>query len=719
MTSIDAILRTAVSGLNASQSAIKTTSDNIANVNTEGYSRRIVEQETQLAGSDPAGVKIARIRRVTDAFLESELRVSTADTRRYEALAALHDRLQVLLGSVDENSNFARRLDTVFGGISQLIAEPDSATRRLDAINDLTAFANEINRTSKLIQDLRAEADRQINETVTAINDAIDRIASLNPKIALEKNTGGDASALEEQRAQAIADLSEFMDLQLIELSNNFLEVSTSTGITLVDTAARKLVYTPSGVVSSATRFDAITVNRVDAAGTVATTGQELDRQLKSGKLRGLLDARNTELVNLSNELSTLSANVIDRLNAAHNQNTAVPPPASLTGRQTGIVSTDADGFTGKVTFATVSSTNTIVNRIEIDFTANTQSVNGGGTTALSGSTIGTVITDVNTALGANTLALTAGVLKFTAPAGSTGVSLLQDSTTASDRGGRGFSHFFGLNDLMDAAVETTFDTGFTGTDAHQFANGGAINLQLRGPNSEIARDVTFTFPASSTTFADIVIDLNSATNFSGFGTFTLNDTTGALTFAPAAGFADYTLFVPSDTTNRGSTGLSLSGLFGLGPNFQADAASGVKVVDRITADNKLLALARLDTAATGTIPALTLGDARGALTLQAIVDERVTFGAVGNLASLTTTLGDYGATVLSDFATRAQQAESLGRDREALRLVLEARVSNVSGVNLDEELGNMILFQNAYNASARLIATSRELFDVLLEVAG
>ena len=448
-------------------------------------------------------------------------------------------------------------------------------------------------------------------------------------------------------------------------------------------------------------------------------TGEALDPNLRSGKLRGLLDARNTEFVNLGNELGEFSAAVIDRFNAAHNTNTAVPPPASLTGRQTGIVSTDADGFTGKVTFATISSTNTLVNRIEIDFTNNTQSINGCATTALSGSTIGTLITDVNAALGANTLTLTAGVLKFAAPGGSTGVSLLQDTTTASDRGGRGFSHFFGLNDLLRASAETTFETGFTGADAHQFANGGAINLQLRGPNSEIAKDVTITFPVSGgTTFADIVAELNLGANFANFGTFAL-DSKGALSFTPNATFSGHTLFVPSDTTNRGSTGVTLSGLFGLGPNFQAEAASGVKVVDRIATDNTLLALARLDTSATGTTPALTLGDARGALALQAVREERVTFGKTGNIGALTTTLGDYSAALLSDFAIRAQQAQSFQLDREALRVVLQARVSDVSGVNLDEELGNMILFQNAYNASARMIATSRQLFEVLLEVAG
>ena len=69
--------------------------------------------------------------------------------------------------------------------------------------------------------------------------------------------------------------------------------------------------------------------------------------------------------------------------------------------------------------------------------------------------------------------------------------------------------------------------------------------------------------------------------------------------------------------------------------------------------------------------------------------------------------------------STRAATAESIGNDREALKDTLAIRVSEVSGINLDEELANMILFQNAYTASARLITTARELFDTLLEIAG
>lgn len=85
----------------------------------------------------------------------------------------------------------------------------------------------------------------------------------------------------------------------------------------------------------------------------------------------------------------------------------------------------------------------------------------------------------------------------------------------------------------------------------------------------------------------------------------------------------------------------------------------------------------------------------------------------------MTTTFTEFGNAVLSGLATRAEIAVATAEDREALRVSLEEKLGEVAGVNLDEELANMIIFQNAYNAAARLITTSKEMFDVLLQLPG
>ncbi len=264
MTTLDSILRIGISGLNTAQSVLTTTSTNIANVNTPNYSRRIVQLESQVAGTNAAGVRVAEIRRVVDLFLEKELRSATSDTARYEAMSSLHERLQALLGRPDENITFTGKLDTVFDTLAELPLDPDSDVRRLGLVQDLQDFGIEVARIADQIQDLRKEADRQVSNAVEAINDSIERVFTLNPKIAREEALGRDAAALVEQRAQAVAKLSELIDINVPVTSSGQFQITTSTGVILLDAIQRKLIYSPTGTVTSNTTFPEITVNKID-----------------------------------------------------------------------------------------------------------------------------------------------------------------------------------------------------------------------------------------------------------------------------------------------------------------------------------------------------------------------------------------------------------------------------------------------------------------------
>ena len=723
MTTLDSVLRIGVSGLTTAQSVLTTTSTNVANVNTPNYSRRVVRLETQVAGINAAGVRVAEVRRVVDEFLEKEVRTATSDTARYEAMSSLHGRLQSLLGRPDENLTFTGKLDTVFDTLSELPLEPDSDVRRLGLVQDLQDLGTEIARIADQIQDLRKEADRQVGDIVETVNDAIQRVFTLNPKIAREQTLGRDAAAVIEQRAQAVAELSELMDIRVpstVTTSGQY-QMLTNSGITLLDAVQRKLIYNPTGTVTPTTTFPEITVNKIDTTtGIVAATGSALDRNVASGKLRGLLDMRNTELVDLSIQLGEFAAKVTDELNRIHNDNSSVPAPNTLTGRNTGLVGTDAHGFTGQVSFIIVGS-NQVLNpgttghKIDIDFNAGTIARDGAAAAALTNGTLGGLVSDINTAFGADgTFSLSgAGAITFDATAAGEGVVIVQGAT-ASDRGGRGFAHYFGMNDLMTTLVEPHFDTGFVTANPHGFGTAGITTIELRGPNSEVATTFNLNFAAvGGTAFSNVLTSLN--TGFTGFGTWAL-DSAGALSFTPATGFQDYRLNVTADTTNRSSTGVQFSQMFGIGPRYRADAARDVAVRADIAATPSLMALADIDLTTT-TLPALTAGDGRGALALFNLSGLAVSFKAAGDLGAITSTISDYGNSVLSQFAVKADIAETLSKDLGLLRNNLTEKLGEVSGVNIDEELTNLIIFENAYNASARMIQTARELFDTLLEL--
>jgi flagellar hook-associated protein 1 FlgK len=201
--------------------------------------------------------------------------------------------------------------------------------------------------------------------------------------------------------------------------------------------------------------------------------------------------------------------------------------------------------------------------------------------------------------------------------------------------------------------------------------------------------------------------------------TFSLNSA-GAMVATPAAGFEAYGIVATSDTSARGNSNQSLTDLFGLGEKYIMDAARTVKVIDAITVAPVKMALGQLDVsteAIAGTIPAISVGDSRGAVALHKTANAAVSFSAAGGLAAASLTLSDYAGSVISSIANSGAIVEQLGKDRTAYEEEIKARVSDLSGVNIDEEMANMILFQNGFSAAARIIATVQEMFDDLLRV--
>ena len=693
--SLDAILRTALSGLNTNQAALRTTSQNIANVNTPGYAR----QEVVLS-STTSGVEIGEIRRIVDKFLTKELIGASAYNGYYEKQTELYDRLSSLFGTPDDTASLNNKIDRMFDAFATLAADPTEAARRIGVLSDIQGVADSLDRYAEQILNLRSDADGQIVGEISILNNALSQIDVLNNLISHERESGGTPAALEEERARAIEKISDIVDIRVTEKSNYKIEISTISGLTLLDDQLRILQYNPPGQVETTVTFNSITVHKVDkSTGLAAATGVALEPNLRAGTLKGLVDMRDKELPEVSLSLGELSAKFIDLVNKVHNENTAVPPPLALTGRNVGVLATDAHGFTGRATFAVLDSNNLLTSSFEVDFGPLT--------------TVQDVINAVNAGVTGGTLALTNGVMSFTA-AGTDGVSIAQNTTTPSSNGGRGFSQFFGMNDLLSAREAAHFDTGLTTAAGHGFGATGSMSVEFRGPGGILAASHTLDFSAVGGTVANVLTDLNTA--FSGYGTYTM-DSNGKLTLTPAAGYEDYDMKVRTDTTARGVTGKSFSDFFGVGDHYRMDAAFDVTVNASVQADPGRFALARLDTAPATGIPALNSGDNRGVNAFFALSSTTASFAAAGDLPLTTTTLANYGNFFLSNVALEADRLSGLAEDRSILKQEISLRRDSVTGINLDEELAAMVQYQNAYNAAARIIAAVNEMYETLLRI--
>ena len=714
--SIGSVLNNALTALQTSQTALAVTSNNISNVNTPGYQRRVVIQEALEIGGAAGGVGISEVRRIAATFLTREGLSATASSGQYETEFRFHDRLQVLFGTPDENTSLPGRINSVFAAIADLTVDPSSNIRRSAFLNQLEDFTSSARRLAEDIQEFRFDADQEIEGAINNINRALETVFLLNPQIAQGLITGQDISALQDQRDSALDDLSQYIDFRADEQPDGRIFVSTTDGIPLINDRMFNFDYSPAGVVSASTVFDTITIHAVDPNnGVLSPQGTAIAPHITSGELRGLLNVRDQILPDLAAELGEFSAAVSDQLNNISNNASSVPAPSSITGINTGLLSSDAHGFSGQTTLAVTDTTGTLVSRIDINFDAGTYSVDGGGAVAFGGGTIGDVITSINTALGANgTASFSNGILSFSA-AGSNGISFLEDATTPSSRGGRGFSHFFGLNNVLQANAPAHFETGLVGADTHGFGTGETVNIVLRGPNGETAIDYTLTIAPG--TVGDIITQLNTAgSGMGGFVSFAL-DANGKLSATPTAAFPGYEVEVVSDSTQRGGTGRSLSEVFGLGQQSQALQAKDFEIVPSLAGNPSALALAQLDISPSTTAGdvVLTIGDNRGALAMEALQDNGVDFNAAGGLAARNTTLENFATTLITEASTEAARAESQRDANQRLKLEINERIASIEGVNLDEELANLVIYQQSYNAAARIITAAEELFDTLL----
>ena len=701
--SIGAIINNSLTGLFTSQAALRTITDNVSNVNTEGYARKVIRLDPRLTGSQGAGVEIAGIERVVDKFLVRSIYETKGDAARYEVENVFHSRMQALLGRPDVNSSVSGKINDVFNSISELALNPLSTILKESTVARINAFGDEIGGLAENIQVMRLDASTQIAETTAKINGLLKRVDFLNPLIVRETVSSGEAGGLVEQRSQALSELAELIDINIVDTGNGKIDINTKSGVSLLGVTRRELQYNPPGTVSSSTPFPPITVYDVDpTTGSLSTTGVTLDANVSSGELAALMNLRDVELVAMSEELGSLASSVMNEFNRVHNDNVSGPPPNTLTGINAGALATDPHNFTGQSTFAITDSNGSLVNSVTIDF-------------GVTGPNFSDVITAVNAGLGGDgSISLVNGQLNFGATVATSGVSISQVAGSESDRAGRGFSHYFGMNNLIDARSNGQYETGVSGTDAHGFTAGGTIHLEIQGKGGSDLASYTMTVVGGQT-FDDIVTDLN-ASSLGFYRTFSLT-ASGELVSTPNAGFDFARVHVKSDITSRGATGTTLSDYFGIGNRYQIDAAFDLKVVDRISNDVNQLSLAKFESTALVGQTAISFGDQRGGVALQELENQNVSIHSAGGLNAFNSTLGQYSAAVLADFGFRAQLAEGFGEDSEILLGELNQRNQAVSGVNVDEELSNMIIFQNAYSSSARMLSVAQEMFDDILRI--
>ena len=702
--SLSTILNIANSGLQTAQTQLRVVSDNVSNVNTPGYVRKIADQVSLTTQGVGSGVEVARVRIATDRFLQAASLSAGAEASRQGVRYELFDRIQSLFGDPGGDNGFFSQIDDVFSAFAATAEDAVSGPRRQEALFKTQAIFDEAGRISGQIQAVREDADGRIQSAVERANSLLQQIETLNVDIARATVLNGDASGAQTQQARLVDELSSLMDVQVSQRSVGGVSIRTGAGLLLAGAGAATLDYNRAGTVNAETSFNEIWVTEPGGTKRAFADG------LKSGEIKGLLELRDVDAPQTAERLAELVSHVADELNRAHNANSAVPPPTSLTGKNVGqSLDTALTGFTGSTTIAVVNpSTGAITTRADIVFSGSTFTITGGAAQPMAD-----FLTGVNAALGgAATASFTDGRLSIAA-VGSNGVAIA-DGTPASNKAGRGFSHYFGMNDLISTERPALYDVGLTAASAHGFTPGQTLTFRFTGESGAKIRDIQVAIPAGGTV-GDLLTALNSTvTGVGRYGGFALDAATGEVKFT-ALGDPAPRMSVLEDTTTQVPSGVSATELFGLGGGVRASRADGFKVRTDIQQSPSKLALAQLNLSAAVGTSALSSGDGRGALTLADAGQKTVKFSAAGDSPGGSLSVSRYASELSGEIGGRAQAAKSRQQSAQALSTEADARQQNHEGVNLDEELVLMTTYQQAFNASARMIQAAKDMYDTLL----
>lgn len=307
--SFNAVRGIASSALAAAQVQMRLTSANIANADSEGYTRKTASNVTRMAGGTATGTALRPATSHVNRYLfasmtEAGTELAAAETERFYT-----DNLQLLFGSTDgsEGNSLASRVNALETALAQLAGTPESETLKALVVDALDTLAGEMRNLSGSIQELRAGADAEIEASVAGVNDALHQIRDLNEKILGMSALGQSTADLEDQRNLALRTVTTAMNARAYVDDQGQMRIYTASGVPLLDSAVHEIRYSAATAIGMGTSFDPILVD-----------GRDIGGDISSGAIGALLAQRDQLLPDTLAHLNMFAKELVDRLNQVH-----------------------------------------------------------------------------------------------------------------------------------------------------------------------------------------------------------------------------------------------------------------------------------------------------------------------------------------------------------------------------------------------------------------
>ena len=637
-----------LTGLNAAQAGLQTTSHNISNAGTTGYSRQRIEQSTNPAmftgaGFFGEGTRVDTVKRAYNNFLTNQ--VLAADTRfnEYDTFATEIGQIDNMLS--DPTVGLSPALADFFSGVQEVAANPASIPARQSMLSTGESLVARFHNLSDRLNEIRSGIEGQIKETVSQIGTYAVNIAEVNDKITVAQQAGASqpANDLLDTRDRLVKELNQLVRVSTHTDADGTMSVFIGTGQPLViGTHPTRLEALPS--VADQSRLD---VNILTQNGGAIAIPESL---MGGGKLGGLLNMR-ASLDSTQNQLGLLAVGISTAFNAQHK------------------LGQDLNGNLG-TDFFTIPSVS--VQRYT-NATTTTPDVQYGDVSKLVGEDYRLTFTD------------TVGGYALTRVSDGRSVSAADVGLSITPAATSWVGDSFLIQPTRHAA--STLDVSIT--DTRMIAAGAPIAAAATASNLGTG-SITAPVVASTT-------DIKAGAFGTSAAPVKLTYAAGTLTGFPATLPVTYTLLGSGPVTLPAGAAVPYQSGMTIAVGGISFAISG--------------ALRDQDSFTLGP-NAAGVSDSRNAIALGQVQTTKLLLSADGQPSA---TLQSVYSQLVSSVGNKSREAQVNRDAQESLVSQATEAQQSVAGVNLDEEAANLIRYQQAYQASSKVMTIASKLFDEVL----
>ncbi|WP_406666969.1 FlgK family flagellar hook-associated protein [Gallaecimonas sp. GXIMD1310] len=661
------MMRIGVSGIYANQLALNIAGNNITNVNTDGYSR----QRTESVAEPLGGVARVDVTRQLDQFAQNQLRVDTSNLGFTQSYLDQANRTDKQLG--DAQTGVGAGLQTLFSRINTMNGDASSVSNRQLVLSEFKNMLATYQRQAEQFSSQQQEVNKQLSSQVDQANSLINNIYQLNQQLSSVNSSQNSSqrATLMDQRDNFIKKLSNLMAVSVTPATGDAVNVTMANGQALVLPGSKAQLSAQPGDPEQ---------RRLDVAVTLGNQTFTTTPEQMGGTLGGLGQYRQQVLEPAQRQLGQMALAMGDAFNKQNK------------------LGLDLNGQLGKNIFNLPVAT-------AYGFTSNSSAGHQVTATVVDGTKVTdqdyrivfTSATDYNIQAideqGNASSTLASGTL----PANATVDGLQIDFSAATPPGSFAAGDTFVLKPTRDAAAQMSMAIN----RPEELALASPVKVTQGSSNLGSAQlselNVTNTDPASS--------------GFNASSPPLLDNTApGKVVFLSAS---QYQLYDQSGNTIGGPTAFDSNTAI---PAPPLDYGFSIKLSGTPAAGDEFTISPNLD-GATGAMTASS--DNTNGLKLAQLQTQSVVRLSAAGSAQSSQSMADAYAAMVTNVGDKTASMKVKQQAAQALHDESQGRLQAVSGVNLDEEAANLIQFQQAYSASARIISTAQSVFSSLMQAIG